>query len=82
MVIPRNYTVLVRKYNNLKFAAMNLSFIKSIDNTDTDNMIISQDTMKVVLSTIPVFFLICIIIVIVVIYFKFCKQKVPKPKKK
>ena len=82
VVVPRNYTRIVRKYSDLKFATMNLSFIKSIDNTDTDNMIISQDTLKFVLPTIPVFFLICIIIVIAVIYFKFCKQRKPKKIKK
>ena len=82
VVVPRNYTRIVRKYSDLKFATMNLSFIKSIDNTDTDNMIISQDTLKIVLPTIPVFFLICIIIVIAVIYFKFCKQRKPKKIKK
>ena len=61
VVITRNYTMLVRKYNHLKFAIVNLSFVKSIDNADQDNMIISQDTMKFVLPTIPVIFLICII---------------------
>ena len=82
VVIARNYTMLVRKYNHLKFATVNLSFVKSIDNADQDNMIISQDTMKIVLPTIPVFFLICIILTIIVIYFRFCKSKVPKPNKK
>ena len=82
VVIARNYTMLVRKYNHLEFEKMNLSFVKSIDNIDPDNMIISQDTMKFVLPTIPVFFLICIIIIIIVIYFKFCKSKVPKLIKK
>ena len=67
VVIARNYTMLVRKYNHLKFATMNLLFVKSIDNIDPDNMIISQDTMKFVLPTVRVLFLICIIIIITVI---------------
>ena len=45
-------------------------------------MIISQDTLKIVLPAIPVFFLIFIIIVCAVIYLKFCKQRKPKLTKK
>ena len=61
VAINRNHTNIVRMYDHLKFAIVNLSFVKSIDNADQDNMIISQDTMKFVLPTIPVIFLICII---------------------
>ena len=82
MVVDRNYTRIVRKYSDLKFATMNLSFIKSIDNTDTDNMIISQDTLKIILPTIPVLFFIFIVVLAAVIYFKFCKQRKPKKVKK
>ena len=78
VVVDRNYTRIVRKYSDLKFAKMNLSFIKSIDNTDTDNMIISQDTLKIILPTIPVLFFIFIMVLAAVIYFRFCKQRKPK----
>ena len=82
VVIIRNHTTLVRKYDQLKFAKVNLSFVKSLDNADQDNMIISQDTWKIVLPTIPVFLCICIILIIIVIYFRFCKSRVPKLNKK
>ena len=82
VVVNRNYTRLVRKYSDMNFAQMNLSFIKSIDNTDTENMIISQDTLKIILPTIPVLFLIFIVILAIVIYCRFCKQRKPKKLKK
>ena len=82
VAINRNHTNFVRMYNHLKFATVNLSLVKSLDSADQDNMIISQDTMKIVLPTIPVFLLICIILTIIVIYFKFCKPKLPTLNKK
>ena len=79
IAITRNHTNIVRIYDHLKFATVNLSLVKGLDNEVNDNMIISQDTMNIVIPSIPIFFMICIILIIMImIYFKFCKPKLPK----
>ena len=82
VAINRNHMNIVRMYDHLKFATVNLSLIKGLDSEVKDNMIISQDTMNIVLPSIPVFLIICIILTIIIIYFKFCKPKLPKLDKK
>ena len=83
VAINRNHTSLVRIYDHLKFATVNLTLVKGLDIGVNDNMIISQDTMNIAIPSIPILLIICIILTImIIIYFKFCKPKLPKLDKK
>ena len=79
----RNHTGLVQRYDHLKFATVNLTLVKGLDIGVNDNMIISQDTMNIVIPSIPILLIICIILaILIIIYFKFCEPKLPKLNKK
>ena len=62
-----NHTGLVQRYDHLKFATVNLTLVKGLDIGVNDNMIISQDTMNIVIPSIPILQNICIVLAIVII---------------
>ena len=83
VAINRNHTGLVQRYDHLKFATVNLTLVKGLDIGENDNMIISQDTLKIVIPSIPIILIVCLIIaILIILYFKFCKPKLPKVDKK
>ena len=81
--LHRNKSNYVQRYDYTKFASLNVSLINRLEPDLKNTIIISQDTLKVMIPSITVtlivFLLICIIIIL---YLKFCKPKLPKVTKK
>ena len=81
--LHRNKSNYVQRYDYTKFASLNVSLINRLEPDLKNTIIISQDTLKVMIPSITVtlivFLLICIIIIL---YLKLCKPKLPKVTKK